>query len=423
MFSHNFGLASILLFLLLVFSPNSAFSSWAKEGFLLEQSHKKKTPSRGTPVSKEEMSKRAGSNGPLTEPITFDEADFKDPQQVQLNKKLDALIDISLASESSRFNAIEEERKDKKIAVKSKVAQEDLTVDKFAQMPPPILWTMATLGDHPSCRTVPLKDLHLAKNSAWFFDHLKPDKSLRYLKVAMCFLPEFNPETCMFSFNKICDMRFSLLYTLKLCSPGLPILDLGSGYGRMARNMLVLGAHVTLVDKSKLALEKAERHFQQHQEFLPPHYKTLYKLIESDINNPTAGYYKNKYWMVLCEQVLHFQTPEQIHSLLDRVYDVLYPGGLFFASTLTVFDNQKEVDCYLKGRRQGEELPLSRASSLKSRDLYIVLEELVALIQKHGFVVEEAINIDAGGNKTQRSCFDLNYPIAACVIARKPLKR
>lgn len=194
----------------------------------------------------------------------------------------------------------------------------------------------------------------------------------------------------------------------------------------MARNMLVLGAHVTLVDQSQFALNEALVHFQQHHEFFPPHYKTLYKLLQSDINDPKAPYSQNKYWMVLCENVFHFQKPKEIHSMLDRIYDVLYPGGPFFASTIATFRSQKSIEEYLEGRKQGKEFPLpgtTGTGAIPFYTIHIALEELVAIIQKHGFFIEEAINIDARGKKTRKSCFDTNdQGIASCVIARKPLK-
>lgn len=320
----------------------------------------------------------------------------------------------------------------KKIAPTPEKSIEIKGIDEWEKMPAPTLWTVDKLEEHPLCLLIPSESLKHVKNGMWF-SHLwnNKEKSVQYLKLVMSRLNLedcVSSETSMISFNAMTDLRIALLYTLTQCKPGLPILDVGSGYGFMARNMLTLGANVRLVDNNQKSLELAAKHFEEKKEFLPSNYKSLYILEKSDIKDKNAPFYRQKYWVVNCEHLLHFMPPSEIHAFLDRIYETLYPGGLFFANVVAVFMTQERINEYLEGRKLGKEFPFEGQYRPNSKeaiyDILIALEELTNVIKKHGFFIEKSFYTDSLGNETNKDCFTPNpigQTVSSCVIARRPL--
>ncbi len=107
--------------------------------------------------------------------------------------------------------------------------------------------------------------------------------------------------------------------------PGMSLLDAGCGGGRNLVWFLRSGYEVFGVDESPGAVEQVRRLAAALAPHLPPESFQVADL--ADLPFPDA-----RFDAVLCSAVLHFARDEaHFDRMLDELWRVLRPGGLFFA--------------------------------------------------------------------------------------------
>lgn len=107
--------------------------------------------------------------------------------------------------------------------------------------------------------------------------------------------------------------------------PGMSLLDAGCGGGRNLVWFLRNGYEVFGVDESPGAVEQVRRLAAALAPHLPPESFQVADL--ADLPFPDA-----RFDVVLCSAVLHFARDEaHFDRMLDELWRVLRPGGLFFA--------------------------------------------------------------------------------------------
>lgn len=111
--------------------------------------------------------------------------------------------------------------------------------------------------------------------------------------------------------------------------PGMSLLDAGCGGGRNLVWFLRNGYEVFGVDESPGAVEQVRRLAAALAPHLPPESFQVADL--ADLPLPDA-----RFDAVLCNAVLHFARDEaHFDRILDELWRVLRPGGLFFARLAT----------------------------------------------------------------------------------------
>jgi tellurite methyltransferase len=125
--------------------------------------------------------------------------------------------------------------------------------------------------------------------------------------------------------------------------PGMSLLDAGCGGGRNLVWFLRNGYEVSAVDESPGAVEQVRRLAGSLAPDLPPESFRVADL--ADLPFPDA-----RFDAVLCSAVLHFARDEEhFDRMLDEMWRVLRPGGLFFARLASTIGMEKRVQP-LQGR-------------------------------------------------------------------------
>jgi len=119
--------------------------------------------------------------------------------------------------------------------------------------------------------------------------------------------------------------------------PGMSLLDAGCGGGRNLVWFLRGGYEVFGADESPEAVEQVRRLAAALAPHLPPENVQVADL--ADLPFPDA-----RFDAVLCNAVLHFARDEAHFDLmLDELWRVLRPGGLFFARLATTIGMEGRV--------------------------------------------------------------------------------
>ncbi len=155
--------------------------------------------------------------------------------------------------------------------------------------------------------------------------------------------PSFRPSDLREQFGNIDIYLFDQLQKGRI-TPGMTVLDAGCGGGRNLVYLMRSGFTVFGVDGSADAIRAIRSLAAEVAPDLPP---DNFKVAQVDaLPFPDA-----EFNVVLCNAVLHFARDEaHFHSLLNEVWRVLAPRGLFFsrlASSIGIEDKIQSIE----GRR------------------------------------------------------------------------
>lgn len=158
-------------------------------------------------------------------------------------------------------------------------------------------------------------------------------------------------------------------YVATLVEPGRQLLELGCGNGRDAVYLAGQGLRVTALDISPVAIEQLQAQAVPGAEFICADF------VNSDIHTPGA------YDYAYSRFTLHSINQNQEQLLLQRVFTGLRPGGKLFVEVRSVHD-----PLFGKGRQ------VERNAWFYDNHYrrFIVLAELVAELERNGFLVEYA---------------------------------
>jgi bifunctional enzyme CysN/CysC len=158
-------------------------------------------------------------------------------------------------------------------------------------------------------------------------------------------------------------------YVATLVEPGRQLLELGCGNGRDAVYLAGQGLRVTALDISPVAIEQLQAQAVPGAKFICADF------VNSDIHTPGA------YDYAYSRFTLHSINQNQEQLLLQRVFTGLRPGGKLFVEVRSVHD-----PLFGKGR-QVEHNAWFYDNHYRR---FIVLAELVAELERNGFLVEYA---------------------------------
>lgn len=128
--------------------------------------------------------------------------------------------------------------------------------------------------------------------------------------------------------------------------PGMRILDAGCGTGRNLHYFLRAGFDVSAVDEDEDALDHVREMAAGMAPNLPAdHFRA--ERIES------MTFPDGSFDAVICNAVLHFaEDDEQFHRMLDGMWRVLAPGGLFFARLASSIGLEDRLERLPNGRHR-----------------------------------------------------------------------
>jgi SAM-dependent methyltransferase len=175
-------------------------------------------------------------------------------------------------------------------------------------------------------------------------------------------LREWFGDIDIYLFDQLLKGRFN---------PAMRVLDAGCGGGRNLVYFLRSGYQVFGVDQSREAIV----HIRGLAAALAPQLPSDNFRVE---NVEELSFAENSFDLVISSAVLHFaRDEEQWHNMLDEMWRVLKPGGVFFARLASNIGIESRVRL-IEGRRHhlpdgsdrflaDEELLLSTAASLNAQ--------------------------------------------------------
>lgn len=126
--------------------------------------------------------------------------------------------------------------------------------------------------------------------------------------------------------------------------PSMSILDAGSGSGRNVVYFLRNGYDVCAVDQRSEAVNQVRQLAREFAPGLPPQHFSVAELTALPF--PSA-----RFDAVICSAVLHFARDEEHFTrMLEELWRVLKPGGLFFARLASTIGIEERVQP-IQGRR------------------------------------------------------------------------
>jgi len=171
--------------------------------------------------------------------------------------------------------------------------------------------------------------------------------------------------------NDVCSKQPSPFaqYVATLIEPGRRLIELGCGNGRDAVYLAGQGLRVTALDLSSVTIDYLRAQNVPNAEFICADF------VNSDIHQPNA------YDYAYSRFTIHSINKNQEQLLLQRVFSSLRPGGKMFIEVRSVHDT-------LFGK--GQQLEHNAWFYDNHYRRFIVLDELVAELEKCGFLVEYA---------------------------------
>ena len=135
-----------------------------------------------------------------------------------------------------------------------------------------------------------------------------------------------------------------LQYVVDALEPGERVLDSGCGHGRNLVYLLRQGFDVYGTDASDSAIAAVQQLASRLRSSLPPDHFRLEPVERMSF--PDAAFD-----VVLSSAVMHFARDEHHwRAMLDEMFRVLKPGGLFFARLATTIGHETRVR-HVEGRR------------------------------------------------------------------------
>ncbi len=151
------------------------------------------------------------------------------------------------------------------------------------------------------------------------------------------------------------------------------ILDAGCGSGRNSQFLLAEGFQVWGVDQNPRAVAAFAELAAELLRPLPPDRARVASLEQLPFENAAFD-------VVICSAVLHFATGhEHFHVMVDELWRVLRPGGLFFARLASSEGIADQI----------RELGDGRAIVPDGSERYLTSErELMAMTARHGALLD-----------------------------------
>ena len=157
-----------------------------------------------------------------------------------------------------------------------------------------------------------------------------------------------NTESYIFRFaGRILSSKFNLPNKHE------KLLEFGCGQGANANYLHTIGFDVKGVDISEKDIAIGKIRFPHINE-------KLFVCPPSPLDNPHYGW-DSDISVVVCAQSIYYFTQEHFNNVLQKIYDSMKPGGIFFATMIshnhTYFDHSEETDdpwlrkVSFKGRR------------------------------------------------------------------------
>ena len=120
-------------------------------------------------------------------------------------------------------------------------------------------------------------------------------------------------------------------------TPGMAVFDAGCGRGRNVHYLLRAGHDVYGVDRDPAAIEAVQKLAAELAPALPA---GNFRVETLETNSFPDGSVE----MVICSAVLHFAAHEaHFGAMLDGVWRVLGPGGIFFSRLASTIGIEEEV--------------------------------------------------------------------------------
>lgn len=195
--------------------------------------------------------------------------------------------------------------------------------------------------------------------------------------------------------NRLCSTEPSPFarYVSTLMDPGKRMLELGCGNGRDAIYFANLGLHMLAIDMSSAAIDSLQGMHLPNATFLCGDF------IQHETYQP------NTYDYVYSRFTIHSINQNQEQVLLQTMYRVLKPAGKLFIEVRSIHDP-------LFGK--GEALERNAFFYDNHYRRFIVLDELMTALQKHGFLIEYA------EEKTGFAPYGNDDPPVIRLVASKP---
>ena len=108
--------------------------------------------------------------------------------------------------------------------------------------------------------------------------------------------------------------------------PGLKILDLPCGHGRIARRLAAMGAMVTGIDRSELFLEHARQDARQHDIAIDYRLGDMRTLASSSEFDVVLNWFTS----------FGYFDDDTLQALLKRMHQALVPGGRLVLETMNL---------------------------------------------------------------------------------------
>lgn len=172
-------------------------------------------------------------------------------------------------------------------------------------------------------------------------------------------------------------------YLERYIKPGDRVLDLGGGPGRYSIHLAERGCNVTLMDLSDGNVELARRKSEEHGVRL--------RACQGDAREADRMISGEFDHVLLMGPLYHLLQQEEREQAVSAALNLLKPGGLFYASFITLFagfsyylkdapgdvlkrEEKEYIDCFLQGRTYCGDA-FTRACFLNPSEILPFLEE------------------------------------------------
>ena len=137
------------------------------------------------------------------------------------------------------------------------------------------------------------------------------------------------------------------------------VLDLGCGEAWLAPFILMAGGKYRGVEHKKEVAQNANKHIWSTKHLWTKkseNSQDLYKIANVSIFNKNALFKNFKYKVIICNNILHFYTPEKVEEIITLMHACLDPKGLAIIQ-VDAPRNKELRDIYIKGQLENKEYP------------------------------------------------------------------
>ena len=130
------------------------------------------------------------------------------------------------------------------------------------------------------------------------------------------------------------DEEAQTIAELLQLQPGLRILDLPCGHGRIARRLAAMGAQVTGIDRSELFLEHARNDARQHGVDVDYQIGDMRTLSVAGAFDVVLNWFTS----------FGYEDDDALRTLLARMHRALVPGGRLLLETINLHQRNLQSD-------------------------------------------------------------------------------